>query len=1137
MMTAIRRVGRRMSSERPPPDQAERECALDPGRSFLVQAPAGAGKTELLVRRYLRLLAVVAEPEEILAVTFTRKAAAEMQERIVGALALDPADDDEAAPELRRLVAAVRARDAERNWQLSRHPARLRISTIDALNAALARSAPVSGGASVLRAVAGQPERLYRLAARATLRLLGEADGPRESVAALLAHLDNDPGRAEELLAQLLARRDQWLPFIGAGLDPAAARRDLEASLARLVEGELARAEAAIPAAERAELAEIIHAAAINRKIALGTGGTATGSLGDRLAWWQFAVSSLLTAKGEWRQKLTVRDGFPADQKDLKSHALELVSSLRDVPGLVGTLAMVRRLPTPRYSPVQWAALEALLTLLPFAAAELKLVFAAEGETDYAEIAAEGRAALGDDVEPSELALRVDWRLQHLLLDEFQDTSQAQYALLRALTRGWTPGDGRTLFLVGDPMQSIYRFRQAEVRLFLDVRDHGLPGIVLEFLQLRANFRSVPALVAWTNATFGKVFPQADDLISSAISFAASEPAREGSLPDPAAVTLHDSAWDRPEEEAVAVAGVVRECLSMSVSGTIGILVRSRGHAVHIVEALRRAGIDHAASDLVQLGRTALASDLLAITRALVHAGDRLAWLTVLRAPWCGLSLADLACLGTVDDGRTLYDLAISAVDSAAAEALGLTREGHVRVARVAAAFGAGLARLGQLPLRDVVEGVWLELGGPAVAGLELVLADLILDEIGRHDVGGDCPDILALAKALDGVRASLPGAEGRVQVMTIHKAKGLQFDTVILPGLGRGVRGDQRAALLWQELAHAGGLDLLLAPVNARGADDDPLYELLWDLRQQQTRAESDRLLYVAVTRARERLHLFGQTKARAAGEPANEAATASHPAPGSLLDRLWPVMGAIWPVSASLVTPAVAKDSIPADPAAHWRQPVLRRLPSNWQRPTPPAGVRLPRGEVPATRSLVIYDWATAWARQAGSVAHRCLQQIALEGVAQYTADRISAGRPGYRQLLLAQGIEAASADRAVDRVVAVLAAAIGDPAGRWVLAAGHSERLNEYAVTIAEDGHFHQLIIDRAFVDDDGVRWIIDYKTSSHEGGDREAFIRSEVERYSPQLAAYRQAFQSLESRPVRTALYFPLLGLLKIVDPVT
>ena len=813
------------------------------------------------------------------------------------------------------------------------------------------------------------------------------------------------------------------------------------------------------------------------------------GSLGERLAWWQFAASSLLTAKGDWRQKLTVREGFPADQKDLKSHAQELVSTLRAIPGLVGTLAMVQRLPTPQYSTTQWNALESLLALLPFAAAELKLVFASEGETDYAEIAAEGRAALGDDVEPSELALRVDWRLQHLLLDEFQDTSQAQYALLGALTRGWTPGDGRTLFLVGDPMQSIYRFRQAEVRLFLDVRDHGLPGIELEFLQLRANFRSVPALVAWTNAMFDRVFPAVDDLISSAISFAVSEPAREGPPADPEAVTLHASAWDMPEQEANEVVRVVRESLSMSVTGTVGILVRSRGHAAHIVVALRQAGIDLAASDLVELGRTALANDLLAITRALVHAGDRLAWLTVLRAPWCGLSLADLVCLGTVRSERTLYDLAVSTVDPATTESLGLTPDGQLRVARVVSAFTTGLARLGQLPLRDVVEGVWVELGGPAVAGPEIDLADLILDEIGRHEVGGDCPDVLALSKALDRARASLPGVDARVQVMTIHKAKGLQFDTVILPGLGRGIRGDRRAALLWQELAHAGGLDLLLAPVNARGADDDPLYELLWNLRHEQGLAESDRLLYVAVTRARERLHLFGQTKAGAT----SDTATVSRPARGSLLDRLWQVVGAAWPVIACQVPPSAANDRLPADPAAHWRQPVLRRLSSNWQRPKPPAGVQVPRGETPAARSLVVYDWATAWARQAGSVAHRCLQQIALDGVLTYTPDRIAALRPRYRQLLLSQGVEAASVDRALDRVVAVLTAALDDPAGRWLLVAEHSAQLNEYAVTIADGGRFRQLIIDRAFVDADGVRWIIDYKTSSHEGGDREAFIQ--------------------------------------------
>ena len=1089
----------------PARDAAERERALDTGRSFLVQAPAGAGKTELLVRRYLCLLAQANEPEEILAVTFTRKAAAEMQRRIVGALAMD------SVPELRSLVAAVRARDEARGWQLSGHPARLRISTIDALNAALARSAPVSAGASVLRAITAQPGRLYRLAARATLRLLAETQGPAVAVANLLRHLDNDPDRAEELLALLLARRDQWLPFIGAGQDPLAARRELESSLARLVEREIERVEVSMPGELRAEVAEVVHAAAINRSLDLGAGH----SLAERVRWWQFAAMLFLTEKEEWRQSFTIRNGIPPDQKDLKTHAMAILGALRTADGLLEALVAAKKLPLPHYSAEQWSALESMLTLLPYAAAELKLAFASEGETDYAEIAAEGRVALGDDAAPSELALRVDWRLQHLLLDEFQDTSQAQYALLRALTRGWTPGDGRTLFLVGDPMQSIYRFRQAEVRLFLDVRDHGMPGVVLEFLRLRANFRSVPALVDWANASFEKVFPRSDDLISSAVSFAPGVAARSGPGADPAAVTVHASVWEKPEAEANEVVRVVREALARWPTGSIGILVRSRTHAPHVVSALRAAGIALAATELVALGRTSLASELVAITGALIHAGNRLAWLTVFRAPWCGLSLVDLERLATVPDERTLYELARDPAVLA-----GLTPEGRAGASRVAAAFDAGLARVGQIPLRDVVEGIWLELGGPAIAGRELPLTDLILEEIGRHEVGGGHADLLALATALDKKRASLPDLTARVQVMTIHKAKGLEFDTVIVPGLGRGIRRDDRPALLWQELGAHGALDLLLAPLNASGAAGDPLYELLWKLRARQELAETDRLLYVAVTRARERLHLFGQTKA---GPPAG-------PVKRSLLDRLWPVIGATWPESMTTSDAAEA----PVDPAAHWRQPLLRRLPSGWQRPAPPSAMPLPRGASPVARPLVAYDWASAWARQAGSVAHRWLQQIAVDGVVHYPEARLRLLRPTFRQLLLRQGVDSSALDRALGRVETVLRDALADPSGRWVLAAEHTEQLNEYAVTVAEGGRFRQLIIDRAFVAVDGVRWIIDYKTSSHEGGDRDAFIHSEVERYAPQLRAYQQAFECLEQRPIRTALYFPLLKLLQTVD---
>ncbi len=1125
------------------PDAAERQRALDTRRSFLVQAPAGAGKTELLVQRYLRLLAQASEPEEILAVTFTRKAAAEMQRRIVGALAGDAAGGSTGgtSPALQTLVTAVQARDGDRGWQLARHPARLRISTIDALNAALARSAPVSAGASVLRPVAEQPDRLYRLASRGALRMLGEPDGAGAAVADLLRHLDNDPGRAEQLLAGLLARRDQWLPFIGAGLDLDAARRELEASLARLVERELERVEAGIPAGQRDALAEIVHAAAINRGLSLAP-GTADQPLANRAAWWKFAAATLLTGKNDWRKSLTVREGFPPEQKGLKAHAQEVLGALRAAGRLLDAFMSVQKLPAPHYSGVQWSALDALLRLLPFAAAELKLVFAAEGATDYAEIAAEARAALGDESDPSSLALRVDGRLQHLLLDEFQDTSEAQYALLRALTRGWSSGDGRTLFLVGDPMQSVYRFRQAEVRLFLDVRDHGLPGVVLEFVRLRANFRSIPALVSWTNDTFARVFPATDDLVSSAISFAPSVAARSGPDRNPGAVTLHASAWERPDAEADDIVRVVVDALADRPGGSIGILVRSRSHAAHLLAALRAATIPLAATDLVAVGRTALTHDLLAITRALVHTGDRLAWLTVFRAPWCGLSLADLLRLAGTPDGQSLYERACHlAQDPAAGDEL--TADGRARLARVTAAFRSGLGRLGQIPLRDVVEGVWLEVGGPVAAGHELPLADLILDEIGRHDVGGDCADMEALARSLDKMRGSLPEPGAAVQVITIHKAKGLQFDTVIVPALGRGIRREGRPALLWQELAQPGSLDLLLAPVNASGAANDPLYELLWNLRAQQDLAETDRLLYVAVTRARERLHLFGQV------QPVRRRVVEggdARPARGSLLDRLWPVLGATWPRVAS-TPPAMAADETADDPAVYlgadpdsdsglqWRQPPLHRLPADWHRPSAPPGMPLPAPALVTVRTLVAYDWASAWARQAGSVAHRWLQQMAVDGVDRYADVRLEALRPRFRRLLLRQGVEAAALDKATERVVTALQSALSDPTGRWLLSAEHRGCLNEYAVTVVEGGRFRKLVIDRAFIDADGIRWIIDYKTGSHEGGDQPAFIQSEVERYAAQLQTYRLAFGRLEQTTIRTALYFPLLQRMQVVEP--
>ena len=215
-------------------DEAARAAALA-AEAAIVEAPAGAGKTELLSQRFLRLLARVEAPEEIVAVTFTNKAAAEMRQRIVDTLRAAALGEPPAAPHKRiSFILAQRALAAgrERGWDLLAHPGRLRITTIDALCASLARQMPLLsrfGGEPRLAQDAG---RHYEAAARRALAWLEAGDAPETAAAveAALRHLDNDGGRLVRLLSAMLSRRDQWLrQALGAP-----ARREAEEALAAL---------------------------------------------------------------------------------------------------------------------------------------------------------------------------------------------------------------------------------------------------------------------------------------------------------------------------------------------------------------------------------------------------------------------------------------------------------------------------------------------------------------------------------------------------------------------------------------------------------------------------------------------------------------------------------------------------------------------------------------------------------------------------------------------------------------------------------------------------------------------------------------------------------------------------------------
>jgi len=1054
-------------------DAGQRERALDPRLSFIVQAPAGSGKTELLIQRYLVLLATVDKPEEIAAITFTRKAAAEMRKRVFDAIAGAREAPRPPAPHAARtwdLARAVIARDAAKGWRLHEGRSRLRVQTIDALCASLARQMPVLSTFGAQPRVVEDARALHAEAARNTIAALDDAVDPNAAdIEGFLRHVDNDALEAEALLARMLEKRDQWLRALGGAPD----RARLEAVLA------------ALPAEAASRARPLLEAA--------GATGIPHGD--DRAAWIAYA-GTFLTSDGKWRS--------PG-----KLGALVKSEPLRHA------LRMVRRLPGPAYSDAQWQVLRATAALLIRAAAELKLVFARHGEVDFAEISAGAIRALQGEDGPTDLMLALDYRIRHLLVDEFQDTSYTQLDLLQHLTSGWEPGDGRTLFVVGDPMQSIYRFRQAEVALFLAAQRHGIGGVALEPLRLAANFRSQAGIVEWVNTAFPRVMPAADDLATGSVRYS---PSSAMHPPLPASVQVHAFHEDDRAGEAERVVELARGALAGGVPegendpATVAILVRNRTHLEAIVPRLAEAGLRFRAIEIEPLGHRPVVQDLLALTRALTHLADRTAWLSVLRAPWCGLRLEDLHRLATCGLPAPWQAMADGAVLAS------LSGEGRARVERMRAVLEPLVAGRRRYALRDGVESAWLALAGPACVEEDTDLEDarVYLDFLEDSERAGMLEDIHAFEEGVAALFA-LPDvhATGRLQVMTIHRAKGLEFDTVIVPGLGAGTARDDRDLLLWMQSfgpeAH-GEPALLMAALGPAGADGDEAYEYIRALDKEKAQHECERLLYVAATRARHELHLLGCAAIDAkSGAP--------RPARGSLLHTLWPAVGGQF---AESLAPTPRGAATAASP--RYESDLLRRLPAGFAIAPPPAVAW--SGPTPRVDETAMpeFSWVGETARRVGTVVHGWLQRIADDALQGWTSARVQALGGAIRNQLAAHGVAIAEIDAATGRVQRALTATLEDPRGRWLLGP-HPRARNEYRITAIVDGAPRMLVVDRHFVDAEGRAWIVDYKTSLHEGGELESFLDREQSRYREQLERYANAV--LPGQNARLGLYFPLL----------
>lgn len=1110
-----------------PSDLPIRNQALDPKKSFIVQAPAGSGKTELLIQRYLKLLGGVSQPEEILTMTFTRKAAGEMKARIISALnrAQDTSPPEKAHDHKTwSLAQGALERNKKFGWRLLENPARLRVVTIDSFCSFLTKRTPLLSGIGGAAEVQENIQDLFTATAK---QILSKIESPdyiyAELVRALLAHLDNDKKTFIQRISQLLSLRDQWMisffdkcENIKEHLLNDSHKEKLTKLYSELIEKHLNKTYHLFPEPLRNSVVPFaIYAGANLRDYGSQSRITALGGLDSfptpetqKLDQWKGVADLLLTGEGEIRKRVDKKIGFPTENKDIKDHFKTYLESLNDLEALKKNLDRIKILPDPHFSDYQWNILRSTLRLLPELESQLKFSLQANEINDFSEISLAALKSFGTDQEPTNLGKYLDDKIQHILVDEYQDTSYKQEELLKKLTAEWEPGQGRTLFIVGDPKQSIYRFRDAEVGLFLKTQKEGVGNLNLEKLTLESNFRSQKGLVEWVNQCFQKIFPEEDNPDSGAIAFSKSTAIHAESFPS---VVLHPlnpelNSVEASRSEAREVSQIIEKIHREEAKSSIAILVRGRTHLKEIIRELEYRGISYKAEAIYTLADRPAIRDLLSLLRALLFPLDRVAWLSVLRAPWAGISLKDLHALCENQPETPVWEILNRAKDQNK-----LSPTGKAQIKRLISALSPTLNSPPSNNFRELLENCWIRLGGPA-CHKETPSRDIetFFDEVEKVMQKGDTEKFEHFNQVIENLHASpLKTSENAVQIMTMHKAKGLEFDYVILPGLGKRPRHDSKRLVFWMPY----GKELLLAPIEEKGGENSPIYNFISEFDKEKDEHEMLRLLYVAATRAKKQLHLFGKTKITK-GERVPESK--------SLLESLWPFIKTYW------CQENITKINLEQDHAETSKEKItLKRIPDTFQPPNASPAIEASLfGEIEEEKQQDPFLWAGNTARIRGIVMHRLLQTIVEEGLDKWPLERVEQMAPQISAALLGEGLPFEEAEETLKLTLNGLRNTLNDEKGKWILSK-HEKSHAEYPLTLFSGNRFIRNVIDRTFVEE-GIRWIIDYKTGHHEGKSSEEFLNNEVERYKPQLKRYENLLKEYgEKHHIKKALYFPLI----------
>ncbi|MBU6407188.1 MAG: double-strand break repair helicase AddA [Alphaproteobacteria bacterium] len=862
--------------------QAAQAEAANPGASVFVTANAGSGKTKVLIDRIARLLLLGSPPSSFLCITYTKAAAAEMQRRLFARLGgWCVADDDALKADLRALTGQSAVDDGSVRRaralfaQALETPGGLKIQTIHAFCERLLARFPLEARAPPGFEIAD--EALSRDLITSAVDALAQDKRAHRALKRLSTRLDQ--ARLETLLSRLVNQRAALKSFMQDPEDPEGPARVVRAAfgvfeepqsiLARLMQNapwdllSQARAFLASGAKTDQETAALIGTALQTRQP-------------------EDYLGIFLTQKREMRRKPVTKAMLEANA------AVRAVFSAEGAQGAVEmALGQIRRAERALDT-------EAALTVSLVLNQAYRGRKALRGALDFDDLIEIATALLADPAAGSWVLYKLDGGVDHILIDEGQDTSPAQWALLEPLREEFFSGEGarsvrRTVFAVGDPKQSIYSFQGADPARFtaeaaaLEQAARAL-GAPFAAPAMTMSFRSAPEILKAVDATFEAIQDPGDPPAQfHAIAHQAKRSDSVGCVEwwplAPRPDRQPAKAWDAPLDQdlddsatvrlAAATADAAYSMLALQeavsdetggdrliTAGDILILVRSRGRLFNqILQACKRKGLPVAGADRLLLAQDIAVQDALCLIRAAIDPYDDLSLASLLKGPFIGLT-DDEAHLYPIASrrapGEALYDRLMAADDEPYGEAKAFLARLRARRALPAFEFLAQALEERGADGRSGWRRVFERLGPEAADPLQELLNKALA--AGSRGESGLQAFLTSIEQDEALIKRELEGPNGAIRIMTVHGAKGLEAPVVILPDTTKGPTLSADAGLFLED----GGCALALTGQS----EDDPATAALRAACEARALGEHWRLLYVAMTRARDRLIVCGHAR-----------------------------------------------------------------------------------------------------------------------------------------------------------------------------------------------------------------------------------------------------------------------------------